>query len=199
MVHTGDLTNESVIDDVVAQTVSRFDKIDILVNNAGILKSGRFESESVQSYDEVMNINVRSVVLLTQKCIPHLKKSRGNIVNVSSVNGIRSFPNVGFYCMSKAALDQFTKCLALELAADGVRVNSVNPGVIVTKIMTRQGTSQEDYDKFLERTKETHPLGRPGTPEEAADAIAFLASSRASFMTGNLTPVDGGRNCACPR
>ena len=146
-----------------------------------------------------MDINVRSLVGIAQLCIPHLKKTKGSIVNVSSVNGIRSFANVGYYCMSKAAVDMFTKCLALELAEDGVRVNAVNPGVVYTNVHKRAGMSEEQYAQFLERTKTTHPLGRHGEVEEVANAIVFLASKEASFMTGNLTPIDGGRNCVCPR
>ena len=196
---SGDITEESICKSVVDKTLDLFGQIDILVNNAGIIKTGPFETSSICNYDELNNINVRSIVLLTQLCIPHLKKTKGSVVNVSSVNGIRSFANVGYYCMTKAALDMYTKCLALELASDGVRVNAVNPGVIVTNIHTRAGMDQVQYDAFLERAKETHALGRPGVVEEVADAIAFLASSQSSFMTGNLTSVDGGRNLMCPR
>ena len=189
----------SISKNIVDKTIEKFGQIDILVNSAGIIKSGPFETSSVANFDELMNINVRSVVVLTQLCIPHLKKTKGSVVNVSSVNGIRSFANVGYYCMSKAAVDMFTKCLALELAPDGVRVNAVNPGVVVTNIHKRGGMDDEQYRGFLERAKQTHPLGRPGETEEVANAITFLASKQASFMTGNLTPVDGGRNCVCPR
>jgi len=131
--------------------------------------------------------------------VPHLVKTKGNIVNVSSVNGVRSFPNVLAYCMSKSAVDQFTRCVSLELAPKGVRVNSVNPGVVVTNLLTRQGMSEEDYAKFLEKTKFTHALGRPGTVEEVAKAIVFLASDDASFTTGESLLIDGGRHALCPR
>ncbi|XP_063712998.1 aklaviketone reductase DauE-like [Symsagittifera roscoffensis] len=100
--------------------------------------------------------------------------------------------------MSKAALDMFTQCLALELAPD-VRVNSVNPGEIPTEILKRAGMTDEAYTDFLKHSQTTHALGRPGTPQEVANVIAFLASDQASFMTGNITPVDGGRHAMCPR
>merc|ERR1712157_314166 len=110
---------------------------------------------------------------------PELVKTQGNIVNISSVNGIRSFPGVLAYNISKAALDQFTRCVALELAPKQVRVNSVNPGVIVTELQKRGGLNDEAYSNFLERSKQTHALGRPGNVDEVAEAISFLASDNA--------------------
>ena len=101
--------------------------------------------------------------------------------------------------MSKSALDQFTKCVALDLAPKQVRVNSVNPGVTVTELHKRGGMDDEQYAKFLVRCKETHPLGRPGTSDEVAQAIVYLASDQASFITGVLLSVDGGRQLVCPR
>lgn len=149
--------------------------------------------------DNIMNINVRSVFHLTKLAVPYLIATRGNIVNVSSVNGMRSFPGVLAYNMSKSALDQFTQCVALELADKQVRVNSVNPGVVITNIHKRGGMDEESYAKFLEHSKTTHALGRAGTVQEIADAIAFLASDRSTFITGALLPVDGGRHSMCPR
>lgn len=101
--------------------------------------------------------------------------------------------------MSKAALDQFTRCAALDLAARQVRVNSVNPGVIITEIHKRAGMSSDEYQEFLKKCQETHALGRPGDAEEVAKTIAFLASDDASFITGASIPVDGGRHVMCPR
>jgi NAD(P)-dependent dehydrogenase (short-subunit alcohol dehydrogenase family) len=109
------------------------------------------------------------------------------------------FPGVLSYCISKAGVDQLTRCAALELAPKGVRVNSVNPGVIITHCHKRSGMTEEAYAKFLEHSKTTHALGRPGTAEEVAKAIAFLASDDASFITGVTLPVDGGRGIMCPR
>lgn len=186
-----DITNEADAKRVIDSTIEKFQKLNVLVNNAGILKRGTIETSTLDDYDTVMNVNVRSIFHLTQMAVPHLIASKGNVVNVSSVNGIRSFPGVLAYNMSKSALDQFTQCVALELADKGVRVNSVNPGVIVTNIHKRGGMDEAAYAAFLEHSKSTHALGRAGNVQEVAESIAFLASERASFITGALLPVDG--------
>lgn len=187
--------NKRVIEDVIA----KYGRLDVLVNNAGIIGNGSIEDTSLEQYDEIMNTNVRAVYHLTMLAVPHLVQSKGNIVNLSSVAGSRSFPGILAYGMSKAAIDQFTRCTALELAPKQVRVNAVNPGVIVTDIHKRGGMSEEAYAAFLEKCKQTHALGRPGTPEEVAATIAFLASDAASFITGVTINVDGGRHAMCPR
>ncbi len=154
---------------------------------------------ALADYDETMNANVRSLVQLTQLSVPHLVQTKGSVVNVSSVCGSRSFPNILAYGMSKAAVDQFTRSVALELAPKGVRVNSVNPGVIVTELQKRGGLNDEQYQKFLQHSCTTHPLGRPGEVDEVARAIEFLASDASSFITAEILHVDGGRHAACPR
>src|SRR5437762_13639106 len=136
---------------------------------------------------------------LMRAAMPHLKDRKGAVVNVSSVNGLRSFPGVLAYNVSKAGVDQLTRCAALELAPLGVRVNAVNPGVTVTNLHRRSGMDESKYAAFLERSKETHPLGRPGQPQEVASLILFLASDRAGWMTGETIPIDGGRHLTCAR
>lgn len=158
-----DVTDETDAKRIIDTTIEKFQKLNVLVNNAGILKRGTIENSTLADYDTVMNVNVRSIFHLTQLATPHLIATKGNIVNVSSVNGIRSFAGVLAYNMSKAALDQFTQCVALELADRGVRVNSVNPGVIVTNIHKRGGMDEAAYAAFLEHSKSTHALGRAGT------------------------------------
>ncbi|XP_035686999.1 3-oxoacyl-[acyl-carrier-protein] reductase FabG-like isoform X2 [Branchiostoma floridae] len=197
---TGDICDESVAERLVAETMERFGRLDILVNNAGILNMGTMHNTSLEAFDNIFKVNVRSMFVLTQLAVPHIVKSQGCIVNVSSVNGLRAFPGLVAYNMTKSAVDQFTRSLALELAPDNVRVNSVNPGVVITELQKRgAGLDEEAYAKFLERTKMTHALGRPGQPEEVARTIAFLASPSASFITGATLPVDGGRHAMCPR
>lgn len=196
---TGELTNDDEVKKILENTLSHFGKLDVLVNNAGIIETGSIETTNLDQYDRVFNANVRSVYHLTNLAVPHLIKTKGNIVNVSSVNGIRSFAGVLAYCMSKSAIDQFTRCTALELALKQVRVNGVNPGVTVTNLHKTGGMDEETYVKFLERCKETHALGRPGQASEVANTIAFLASDDASNITGASVPVDGGRHAMCPR
>ncbi|MCC6329797.1 MAG: SDR family oxidoreductase [Acidobacteria bacterium] len=197
--HLADVTETSQVDRLVADTVEAHGRLDILVNAAGIIKNGSIESTTLADWDKMMNVNLRSMFYLMQKCIPHLVATKGNIVNVSSVTGLRAFPNVLAYCVSKAGTDQLTRCVALELAPKGVRVNAVNPGVVVTNLHKRGGMNDDTYKTFLENAKNTHPLGRPGTPEEVADLIAFLASDQAGWITGVTYSIDGGRGQTCAR
>lgn len=197
--HLGDVLEISQLDRIVSETVDSFGQIDILVNAAGVLKGGSIENTSLSDWDKQMNLNVRAVFYLMQKCTPHLEATKGSIVNVSSVTGTRAFPGVLAYCVSKAAVDQLTRCAALDLAPKGIRVNAVNPGVVVTNLHKRGGMDEAAYEKFLERTKETHPLGRAGKAEEIAELIQFLASDRAGWITGATYAIDGGRAETCAR
>lgn len=195
----GDVTSQNDIKNIVQATKMKYQRLDVLVNNAGILSTGTIEDTSSETFNSTMEVNVTSAFHLMQSCLPQLIETKGSIVNVSSVNGIRSFPGALAYNVSKAAIDQLTRCSALELASKGVRVNSVNPGVIVTNLHKRAGMDEETYKAFLERCKMTHALGRPGDADEVALAIAYLASDASSFVTGHCLPVDGGRHAMCPR
>ena len=174
-------------------------RLDALVNAAGIIGTGSVESTSLEAFDFMMDINVRCLFDLTQRCVDSLKAAKGAIVNVSSVTGTRAFPGVLSYCVSKAAVDQMTRCIALELAEYGVRCNAVNPGVVRTNLHRNGGMSEEDYAAFVERSATTHPLGRIGEPEEVAEMIAFLAGDRSKWITGECIAVDGGRAQTCAR
>jgi len=194
-----DLLNESATAALVANVLDDFGGIDILVNAAGIIASGTIENTTLADYDLMMNINVRSLFQLTQLALPSIIERKGNIVNVSSVTGLRAFPGVLAYCVSKAAVDQLTRCAALELAPKGVRVNAVNPGVVQTNLHRNSGMNEDAYAAFVERSKTTHPIGRIGQPGEIADLILFLASSRAGWITGGTYSIDGGRAQTCAR
>lgn len=198
-IHLADMRENSQVDRLVTETAENFGQIDIVVNAAGIIGNGTIENTTLDEWDKMMNINVRSVFYLMQKCVSHLEKSKGCIVNVSSVTGLRAFPNVLAYCVSKAAIDQLTRCSALEMAPKGVRVNAVNPGVVVTNLHKRGGMSEADYEIFLENAGKTHPLGRAGEPSEVAELIYFLASEKASWITGVTYEIDGGRAQTCAR
>lgn len=194
-----DLSASAEAERIVGETVKTFGGIDVLVNAAGHISSGTVENTSLEAWDDMMNVNVRAAFQLMQKALPSLLERRGNIVNVSSVTGLRAFPGVLAYCVSKAALDQLTRCASLELAAKGVRVNAVNPGVVVTEIHKRGGMTPEAYETFLEHSKATHPIGRTGRPAEIAALVLFLASDEASWITGATYSIDGGRALTCAR
>ena len=194
-----DITNDADRKRIIEKTVARFGGIDVLINAAGIIGMGSIENTTMENWDTMLDVNLRSLFRLTQLAIPFLMQSKGNIVNVSSVTGVRAFPNVLSYFVSKAGVDQFTRCTALELAPKGVRVNAVNPGVVFTNLHKASGMSDEAYQKFLEHSKTTHPLGRVGSPEEVAKLILFLASENAGWITGETIAIDGGRAQTCAR
>jgi len=199
LVISADVTVERDAARVVAETIEHFKRLDVLVNAAGVLTNGTIENTALADWDAMMNVNLRAVFHMMQLAVPHLAEGRGNVVNVSSVTGLRAFPGVLAYCVSKAAVDQLTRCAALELAAQGVRVNAVNPGVVVTELHRSSGMREDAYAAFLERSKQTHPLGRVGEPGEVAELILYLASERAAWITGVTYSIDGGRAETCAR
>jgi NAD(P)-dependent dehydrogenase (short-subunit alcohol dehydrogenase family) len=194
-----DVTAADAPDRIVATAADAFGRLDVLVNAAGVIASGALEATTDEIWDAMMAVNLRAPFRLMRAAAPHLKVSKGTVVNVSSVNGLRSFPGVLAYCVSKAGVDHLTRCAAIEMAPLGVRVNAVNPGVTVTNLHRRSGMAEPQYAAFLERSKETHPLGRPGQPGDIAALILFLASDRAGWMTGETIPIDGGRHLTCAR
>src|SRR5215471_17404346 len=179
-----DVTDEQSPGHIVRNTVENFGGIDVLVNAAGVIATGTIENTTDAAWDAMMGINLRAPFRLMREALPHLKARKGAVVNVSSVNGLRSFAGVLAYCVSKSGVDHLTRCAALELAPLGVRINAINPGVTVTNLHRRSGMADDQYAAFLERSKTTHPLGRPGDPDDIASMIVFLASHRASWMTG---------------
>ena len=194
-----DLTLEADRKMLIDKTIKRFGGIDVLVNAAGIIGTGNIENTTLAQWDQMMDVNLRSLFHLTQLALPSLIERKGNIVNVSSITGIRAFPNVLAYCVSKAGVDQFTHCAALELAPKGVRVNSINPGVVLTNLHRSSGMNEESYQAFLNHSKTTHPIGRVGNSEEVAGLILFLASDKAGWITGASYSIDGGRAQTCAR
>lgn len=194
-----DVTADDTPARVVGEALARFGGLDVLVNAAGIIGTAATDQTPDELFDRMMAINVRAPFRMMREAFPQLRERRGNIVNVSSVNGLRAFAGVAVYCSSKAALDHLTRCAALDWAPHGVRVNCVNPGVTVTNLHRRGGMDETRYAAFLDRAKETHPLGRPGQADEIADAVLFVASDKAAWMTGDTIAVDGGRHLTCLR
>lgn len=194
-----DVTSVDAPGEIAAEVARAFGGVTTLVNAAGIIATGTIENTQDDDWDEMLDVNLRAPFRLMRALAPMLVVSRGSIVNVSSVTGLRAFPGVLAYCVSKAGVDQLTRCAALEMAPHGVRVNAVNPGVVVTNLHRRSGVDEESYAAFLERSKQTHPLGRPGDADEIAELIWFLASERANWITGETISIDGGRHLTCAR
>jgi len=184
----GDLSEASVPKKIIDEVINKADRLDILINNAGIASNDTFESVKLEEYDQVINVNVRSAIALTQLALPHLKQSKGTIVNLSSILSSLGVTGLWSYEMSKSAIAAFTTSLALELAPFGIRVNAISPGVVVTEMTSSQMTTFEKYAKAV------HPLGRLGQPEDIGNAILFLASDLASWITGVNLLVDGGNS-----
>ncbi len=176
-----------------------FGGVDALVNAAGVIASGGVADTTDAGWDAMMDVNVRAPFRLIREAAAALADRRGAVVNISSVAGLRAFPGLAAYSVSKAAVDQLTRAAALDFAPRGVRVNAVNPGVVVTNLHRRGGMDSAKYAEFLERSRTTHPLGRPGQPEEIADLIAFLVSPAAGWITGETIAIDGGRHLTCLR
>jgi NAD(P)-dependent dehydrogenase (short-subunit alcohol dehydrogenase family) len=194
-----DVTAEDAPAAIVSRAQTSAGGIDVLVNAAGIIASAPVAETTDAGWDAMMDLNVRAPFRLIREAASALIARRGAVVNVSSVAGLRAFPGVAAYCVSKAAVDQLTRVAALDFAASGVRVNAVNPGVVVTNLHRRGGMDEQKYATFLERTATTHPIGRPGTAEEIADLVAFLASPAAGWITGDTISIDGGRHLTCLR
>lgn len=184
---------------IVEEAAKILDGLAAVVNNAGVLQGGAMGSVDLANYHHNMRINTQAPFEIMVHAIPHLRKESGpSIVNVSSVNGKQAFAGCVTYCMSKAAIDQLTRCASVDLAKDGIRVNAVNPGVIETNLQKAGGMSDDKFAAFLQRSIETtHPLaaslGRVGEPKEVGEVIAFLISDKAKFLTGECIAVDGGR------
>lgn len=187
-----DLTSDEAARTAVESCVEQLGRIDYLINAAGVIGSGGVLDTPPEEWERLFAANVDSIYYVTRHVAPHLIERGGAVVNVSSVTSIRPYGNLLAYCASKAAVDMFTQCVALELAPHGVRVNAVNPGVVVTELHTTAGVVP-DYDAFLEHSKTTHPLGRVGRPEEIAALCAFLCSDDAGWITGGIHSIDGGR------
>lgn len=185
-----DVTSQDEWENVVNTAIERFGKLDILVNNAGIIVQSTIEDMTVELWDKVMDVNAKGVFLGTKTAIPHMKEAGGgSIVNISSISGIVGQDNVNAgYNASKGAVRIFTKAAAVQYAKENIRVNSIHPGPIATPMTAEGRADPERVALTLDRT----PLGRYGEPEEVANAVLFLASDEASYVTGSEIVVDGG-------
>ena len=196
-----DVGDKAQVDALVAQTMAAHGRIDVLVNNAGIFKAADFLDVTEADFDAVLRINLKGSFLVGQAVARVMSKaearegiggspSRGSIINMSSVNAVLTIPTIASYNVSKGGINQLTRVMALALADKGIRVNAVAPGTIATELAAKAVlTSEEAKAKIMSRT----PMKRLGEPSEIADAVAFLASDAASYITGEIVVVDGGR------
>ncbi len=194
---TGDVSSPVDVQRMVSEALTALGRIDVLFNNAGILVEGTVEQVSVGDWDRIMAINVRGVFLMCKEVVPvMLRQGGGAIVNNASCSGLVGDRNAIAYNTSKGAVVLMTKCLALDYAQKGIRVNCVCPGEIDTPMFRQEAKARnmpvEEYRKEL---CEYHPVGRLGVPREVANAVLFLASDEASFITGTAFSVDGGYTC----
>jgi len=189
----GDVSDPASAAAIVADAVTSLGGLDVLVNNAGIAIAEPFLDASVEAWDRTMAVNARGAFLVAQAAARVMIGSGrgGAVVNMSSTNGLLGEAELVHYNASKAALLLLTKTMAIELAPHGIRVNSVCPGFILTELAYEAGESPESIAGYSSKI----PLGRVGRPDEVADAVVFLASDRASFITGTELVVDGGQIC----
>lgn len=195
--HPADVADAAQCRDLVAQTVAAFGGVDILFNNVGIQPTPsylRAHEYTEEMWDRILDVNLKSHFLMSKYCIPEMqKRGRGVIINTASVQGLQSANRVPAYAASKGGVLSLTRQLALDYAPDRIRVLAVCPGAIDTPLLQEAiDISGEDPKAVREDMNRMHPIGRIGTPEDIAEAVLFLASDRASFMTGEYVCVDGG-------
>ena len=186
-----DVGDKAQVDALVAQAVAAYGDIDVLVNNAGIFKAADFLDITEADFDAVLRVNLKGAFLVGQAVARVMATAGGGtIVNMSSVNGVLAIPTIASYNVSKGGINQLTRVMALALADKGIRVNAVAPGTIATELAAKAVlTSEEAKQKIMSRT----PMKRLGEPSEIADVVAWLASDAASYVTGEIVTVDGGR------
>ena len=187
-----DIEKDSDIEKTVQELQNNYGRLDILVNNAGWAPVTPFSHVKMAEYDKVFSINVRALVNITLHLLPLLKKSKGNIINMSSVICKNHLPNMSMYAGTKAAVEIFTQIWAKELAQDGVRVNAIGVGSIETPIYGKTELSDSGIKEHIDKITKAIPQGHFGKPEDIAAVAAFLASDEAAFVTGSIYGIDGG-------
>ncbi|XP_054157414.1 L-xylulose reductase-like [Oppia nitens] len=194
LVVVADINKEDDCRRLVAETITAYKQLDILVNNAGFaIRSQITNTDILDIYDKVLNTNLKAVIYLCHLCVEHLEKTKGNIINISSVAGIKPLVGNLLYCTAKSALDMFSKCLAIELGPKGIRVNIINPALVRTNFhRVADHLTAQQADEFYDKYGEKYPIGRVGESIDIANAVLFLSSNEASFVTGINFVSDGG-------
>jgi meso-butanediol dehydrogenase/(S,S)-butanediol dehydrogenase/diacetyl reductase len=189
----GELAGSEDCDELIADTLDEFSAIDCLINSAGVMPRGNAEETSDEDWRDTLTINLDVPFYLSRAAMPSLLKTEGSIVNISSFWGLRAGPRALAYCVSKGGLIQFTRAMALDYAADGVRVNAICPGGVDTPMLAEGATDADtDVDSFLSMIADNSPNKRIAEPSDIAALALFLASDAAKHITGTAIPIDGG-------
>lgn len=196
---SADFAKPEVCTHVVEETVKRCGGLDVLVNNAGIMFERTAPAMSVEEWDLTLAVNLRAPFLLIKHAIPVMRiRGGGAIINIGSIEGLSANPKHTAYCASKAGLHGLTRAIAVDHGGDGIRCNAVAPGWIDTDLNNDFVNAMTDPDQFRNEIRRIHPIGRTGKPNEVAALVAWLASDEASFATGQIYTVDGGRMAKLP-
>jgi len=193
-----DVSSPAEVQALVAQTIERFSRVDTLLNNAAIQVNKTIEDTTPEEWVRQLAVNLGGLFLCSKYFLPHLRQSRGSIINMASVNAFFVEPMCAGYCATKGAIVAFTKALAIDCGRSGVRVNCICPGYIDAGLAEGYFQAQPDPAAARVAAGQLHALGRIGAPEEVARVAAFLASEEASFMTGSAVVVDGGFGSGLP-
>jgi NAD(P)-dependent dehydrogenase (short-subunit alcohol dehydrogenase family) len=189
----GELIEAEDCEELIAETIDEFGNIDCLVNSAGVLMRGNAEETSDDDWRDTLTVNLDVAFYLSRAALPHLLQAEGSIVNVSSFWGLKAGERAVAYCASKGGLIMMTRAMALDHAADGLRINAVCPGGVDTPMLAAGADdTDKDVDAFLADVADHSPNGRIASPEDIAGLIMFLASDAARHITGTAIPIDGG-------
>uniref|UniRef100_A0AC34F5M9 Uncharacterized protein n=1 Tax=Panagrolaimus sp. ES5 TaxID=591445 RepID=A0AC34F5M9_9BILA len=188
----GSITDPGIQKSLIEETVKKFGKLDILINNAGGINMQEKNQRSMETLGYILDLNLKAPIALTELAIPHLEKTKGCILNVSSISSEKPSTMMPFYSISKAGLDHFARNYAAILAPLGIRINNLNPGLTDTPALKQLGATEEQIQKMKDLFLSQIPLRRAAKSEEMAEFLLFMASEKASYMTGQMIRVDGG-------
>ena len=191
-----DVSDESTVKNLIAQTIEKFGALDILVNNAAVLTpTAPVEQTSLDEFEKLVAVNLRGAFLLSKYSYPHLRDSRGCILNVSSMAGVHGEKHHAIYAATKGAINALTQSMAVDWGDDGIRVNALCPSSVLTPNVDKMIEALPNAHEIIELRKQINALGYTATPEQIASVAVFLCSPAAAFITGAVVPVSGGSEC----